>query len=179
MARYCFLLRVRPERMDEYRRRHAAVWPEMLRALADTGWRNYSLFLHDDGLLVGYVEAHDLRGRTGRPRRQRPLEGRDGPVLPRPGGRRPGRGAGPAGGGLPPRGPAPPGARDHLTKALRFPSQPANGPFVPDPLTCAESPIYGPVAQFAHSPSEVPRCRAVLNAIVSMRSCASSRRTAA
>ena len=61
MARYCFLLRVRPERMDEYRRRHAAVWPEMLQALAGTGWRNYSLFLHDDGLLVGYVEADDLQ----------------------------------------------------------------------------------------------------------------------
>jgi L-rhamnose mutarotase len=61
MARYCFLLRVRPERMDEYRRRHAAVWPEMLQALADTGWRNYSLFLAGDGLLVGYVEADDLQ----------------------------------------------------------------------------------------------------------------------
>ena len=59
--RHCFVLRVRPERMDEYRRRHAAVWPEMLKALADTGWRNYSLFLHDDGLLVGYVEADDLQ----------------------------------------------------------------------------------------------------------------------
>ena len=61
MARYCFLLRVRPERMDEYRRRHAAVWPEMLQALAEAGWRNYSLFLSDDGLLVGYVEADDLQ----------------------------------------------------------------------------------------------------------------------
>ena len=59
--RHCFLLRVRPERMEEYRRRHAAVWPEMLAALAETGWRNYSLFLSDDGLLVGYVEADDLR----------------------------------------------------------------------------------------------------------------------
>src|SRR5215207_7053536 len=61
MPRYCFLLRVRPERIDEYRRHHAAVWPEMLAALASTGWRNYSLFLHDDGLLVGYVEADDLQ----------------------------------------------------------------------------------------------------------------------
>jgi L-rhamnose mutarotase len=59
--RYCFLLRVRPERLEEYRRRHAAVWPEMLQALAETGWRNYSLFLADDGLLVGYVEADDLQ----------------------------------------------------------------------------------------------------------------------
>ncbi len=61
MARYCFLLRVRPEHIDEYRRRHAAVWPEMLQALAEAGWRNYSLFLRDDGLLVGYVEADDLQ----------------------------------------------------------------------------------------------------------------------
>jgi L-rhamnose mutarotase len=59
--RHCFLLRVRPDRMDEYRRRHATVWPEMLQALADTGWRNYTLFLGDDGLLVGYVEADDLQ----------------------------------------------------------------------------------------------------------------------
>ena len=59
--RHCFLLRVRPERMDEYRRRHQAVWPEMLEALAEAGWRNYSLFLADDGLLVGYVEADDLQ----------------------------------------------------------------------------------------------------------------------
>jgi L-rhamnose mutarotase len=60
MARYCFLLQVRPDRLDEYRRRHAAVWPDMLRALRDTGWRNYSLFARPDGLLVGYVEADDL-----------------------------------------------------------------------------------------------------------------------
>jgi L-rhamnose mutarotase len=60
MARYCFQLRVRPERLAEYKERHRAVWPEMLAALRDTGWRNYSLFLRDDGLLIGYVEADDL-----------------------------------------------------------------------------------------------------------------------
>jgi len=60
MARYCFLLQVRPELLAEYRDRHAAVWPDMLRALHETGWRNYSLFARADGLLVGYVEADDL-----------------------------------------------------------------------------------------------------------------------
>jgi L-rhamnose mutarotase len=60
MPRYCFQLQVRPERIAEYRDRHAAVWPDMLRALADTGWRNYSLFLRPDGLLIGYVESDDL-----------------------------------------------------------------------------------------------------------------------
>ncbi len=60
MARYCFLLQVRPELLDEYRERHAAVWADMLHALHDTGWRNYSIFARPDGLLVGYVEADDL-----------------------------------------------------------------------------------------------------------------------
>lgn len=58
--RYCFLLQVRPDRVDEYRERHRAVWPDMLTALRDTGWRRYSLHLRDDGLLVGYVECDDL-----------------------------------------------------------------------------------------------------------------------
>ena len=60
MQRVCFQLQVRPDRIDEYTARHAAVWPEMLEALAATGWHNYSLFLRDDGLLIGYVEADDL-----------------------------------------------------------------------------------------------------------------------
>jgi L-rhamnose mutarotase len=60
MQRVCFQLQVRPERIDEYKARHAAVWPEMLRALADSGWHNYSLFLRDDGLLIGYVETPSL-----------------------------------------------------------------------------------------------------------------------
>jgi L-rhamnose mutarotase len=60
MDRVCFLLRVRPDRLDEYRERHRSVWPEMLDALRSTGWRNYSLFLDDDGLLVGYLETDDF-----------------------------------------------------------------------------------------------------------------------
>ena len=59
MERVCFLARVRPERMDEYRERHARVWPEMLAALRAAGWANYSIFLAADGLLVGYLETDD------------------------------------------------------------------------------------------------------------------------
>lgn len=58
--RHCFQLQVRPDRLDEYKRRHAAVWPEMLEALKASGWHNYSLFLRPDGLLIGYVESDDL-----------------------------------------------------------------------------------------------------------------------
>lgn len=60
MRRYCFQLQVRPDRIEEYRARHAAVWPDMLQALADTGWSNYSLFLRPDGLLIGYVESPSI-----------------------------------------------------------------------------------------------------------------------
>ena len=58
--RYCFLMHVRPELLPEYKERHAAVWPDMLRALAQAGWERYSLFARPDGLIVGYVEAEDL-----------------------------------------------------------------------------------------------------------------------
>ncbi|GAA1184566.1 L-rhamnose mutarotase [Streptomyces hebeiensis] len=60
MARVCFLLKVRQDRIAEYRERHETVWPEMLRALSESGWHNYSLFLRDDGLLVGYLETEDF-----------------------------------------------------------------------------------------------------------------------
>jgi len=58
--RVCFQLQVKRDCIGEYRRRHAAVWPEMLEALSATGWRNYSLFLREDGLLIGYFETDDL-----------------------------------------------------------------------------------------------------------------------
>jgi L-rhamnose mutarotase len=60
MERVCFLLQVRADRLDEYKARHRAVWPDMLEALSATGWSNYSLFLRPDGLLVGYLETEDF-----------------------------------------------------------------------------------------------------------------------
>lgn len=60
MARTVFTLQVDPARLEEYRAAHAAVWPEMLAALRDTGWRDYTLHLRDDGLLIGVVDVDDL-----------------------------------------------------------------------------------------------------------------------
>ena len=62
MERVCFALQVRPERIDEYKQRHREVWQEMLDALRETGWRNYSLFLRPDGLLIGYLETETFEG---------------------------------------------------------------------------------------------------------------------
>ena len=62
MQRVCFQLQVKPDRIDEYKTRHAAVWPDMLAALSAAGWHNYSLFLREDGLLIGYFETPSLEG---------------------------------------------------------------------------------------------------------------------
>lgn len=56
----CFTLTVRPEFIEEYKKRHAAVWPDMLRAIRDAGWANYTIFMRDDGTVVGYMETDDL-----------------------------------------------------------------------------------------------------------------------
>ena len=57
--RTAFVLRVRPERLDEYVAEHRAVWPEMLEALRAAGIRNYSIF-RDGNRMFGYFEADDL-----------------------------------------------------------------------------------------------------------------------
>jgi L-rhamnose mutarotase len=71
MKRICFVLQVKPDRLEEYKERHRAVWPEMLAALKETGWQNYSLFLRPDGMLVGYLETEDFeRARAGMAKRE-------------------------------------------------------------------------------------------------------------
>jgi L-rhamnose mutarotase len=66
LQRICFVLQVKAERLAEYKSRHRSVWPEMLEALRETGWSNYSLFLRDDGMLIGYLETENFeRARAG------------------------------------------------------------------------------------------------------------------
>jgi L-rhamnose mutarotase len=59
MKRVGFLLKVKEVKLEEYKKHHEAVWPEMLDALRRTGWHNYSIFAREDGLLFGYFEAAD------------------------------------------------------------------------------------------------------------------------
>jgi L-rhamnose mutarotase len=59
MKRIGFLLKVKQDKIEEYKKYHEAVWPEMLDALRRTGWHNYSLFMRNDGLLFGYFETPD------------------------------------------------------------------------------------------------------------------------
>src|SRR5690349_4022015 len=57
MKRIGFILKVKQEKIPEYKKHHEAVWPEMQEALRRTGWHNYTLFIRDDGLIFGYFEA--------------------------------------------------------------------------------------------------------------------------
>ena len=57
MKRIGFQFKVRPDRLAEYREHHKNVWPEMLEALHETGWHNYTLFMREDGLIFGYFET--------------------------------------------------------------------------------------------------------------------------
>ena len=60
MERIAFTMRVRPDQEAEYRRRHKAVWPEMLRALKNAGCSNYSIFIRGRDLFA-YMELDDFQ----------------------------------------------------------------------------------------------------------------------
>jgi len=58
MQRVCFILQVKKDRIEDYLKAHQ-VWPEMEKAMSDAGICNYSMFVREDGMLVGYLEAED------------------------------------------------------------------------------------------------------------------------
>ena len=63
MERVCVTMRLKPERVEEYLAAHEVVWPEMLDALRETGWTNYSLYVDREGaLVVGVLETDDFEG---------------------------------------------------------------------------------------------------------------------
>ncbi len=57
MKRYGMVIRVRPEKFDEYKRLHEAVWPDVLNQISACNIRNYSIY-HKDGLLFSFFEYH-------------------------------------------------------------------------------------------------------------------------
>jgi len=59
-----FVLRVREGCADEYRRRHAELWPEMATALRESGIVHYDIFLDEAGR---QVFGHQLRSRAPDP----------------------------------------------------------------------------------------------------------------
>lgn len=57
MKRVGFILKVKQEKIEEYKEWHRNVWPEVVEALKRNGWHNYTLFMRPDGLLFGYFET--------------------------------------------------------------------------------------------------------------------------
>ena len=55
MKRFGQVIRIRPEKFDEYRRLHAAVWPDVLKMITACNIRNYSIY-HYNGTLFAYFE---------------------------------------------------------------------------------------------------------------------------
>ena len=60
MKRYGMVLGLNPDKIDEYKKLHAAVWPDVLKMIAQCNIRNYSIYLRqlDDGnhYLFSYFE---------------------------------------------------------------------------------------------------------------------------
>lgn len=59
MQRVGFLIKVKPDKVEEYKRLHKNVWPDLLAELKAAGIRNYSLWLRPDGMEFGYLECDD------------------------------------------------------------------------------------------------------------------------
>jgi L-rhamnose mutarotase len=57
MKRYGLVIRLRPEKYEEYKQLHAAVWPGVLAKISECGIRNYSIY-YKDGFLFSYFEYH-------------------------------------------------------------------------------------------------------------------------
>ena len=76
MKRYGSVIKVKPEALTEYKRYHAAVWPDVLDMIKKCNIRNYSIYLKDD-FLFGYfrIPRHRLQSRHGKNGRRQPDTG--------------------------------------------------------------------------------------------------------
>ncbi|PHQ79312.1 MAG: hypothetical protein COB66_07075 [Coxiella sp. (in: Bacteria)] len=57
MKRYAMVIGIKPDKVDEYKKLHAAVWPDIIDILRRNHVKNYSIYLHDNKLF-GYLEYH-------------------------------------------------------------------------------------------------------------------------
>jgi len=55
MKRYGMAVKIKPENLDEYKRLHADVWPDVLKMIGECNIRNYSIY-YKDGMMFSYFE---------------------------------------------------------------------------------------------------------------------------
>ena len=70
MNRHAEAFRIRPELVSEYKKCHDEIWPEMAKAIEDSGIRNYSIFFRGDGTLFAYFECEDAEAAFASIRKQ-------------------------------------------------------------------------------------------------------------
>lgn len=77
MKRYGAVVGIRPEAIAEYKRIHAAVWPDVLKQIKASNISNYSIYLKEpENLMFAYYEYHgtdhdaDMRAMAADPRTQ-------------------------------------------------------------------------------------------------------------
>lgn len=59
MRRYGAVIGIKPEAIAEYKRIHAAVWPDVLKQIKASNISNYSIFLKEpENLMFAYYEYH-------------------------------------------------------------------------------------------------------------------------
>ncbi|WP_137155527.1 L-rhamnose mutarotase [Rhizobium sp. FKL33] len=59
MQRMGMVIGLNAEKIEEYKRLHAAVWPDVLKMISQCHIRNYSIFLKEpENLLFSYFEYH-------------------------------------------------------------------------------------------------------------------------
>ncbi len=59
MQRMGMVIGIKPEKINEYKRLHVSVWPEVLAQITGSNIRNYTIFLREpENLLFGYWEYH-------------------------------------------------------------------------------------------------------------------------
>ncbi len=57
MKRIGFQMKVKKDKIEEYKEAHRKVWPEVCEALSRNGWHRYSLFMNEEGVVFGYFET--------------------------------------------------------------------------------------------------------------------------
>jgi L-rhamnose mutarotase len=57
MLRIGVTIGIKKDKIEEYKKLHAKVWPEVLENLTDLNFKNYSIYLHNN-MLFGYMEYH-------------------------------------------------------------------------------------------------------------------------
>ncbi|MFP4385542.1 MAG: L-rhamnose mutarotase [Spirochaetia bacterium] len=75
MKRHGQVLKIKPEKIDEYKKYHREIWPEIAEKIRECNIRNYSIFLKDDFLFayfeyIGNDFETDMRKMADHPKTQ-------------------------------------------------------------------------------------------------------------